>query len=831
MWETPGLLEEMPVDKKFKSDFDRAASSRANNTKGFPGITELRAIDEEFNNRPVWARQTSALDDLDDEEASETPLGEAISKSLMFSSSVHWTCEQDKAAIRFGSFQENFIFNAMRLLVLVELVGVTFIIAFDMVYPLRRSVLIIASDLFLTSLLILGVAARFNTSFVSPRDNIEVLRKEEIKNVLLTDRTLWLDAVGLLAAPLLYCRGLIQCLALLRLLKCWRLPRTFRRSVLLQHQKLTGVTDQLAHLTVSIFVATHLYACVWFQAKVNSPPGYGHEWSAWNGWSIDVFEVEAADEGSLSIPLVFGTLDDLYFCYARAFRDGAYMLISWNGPNAISSLELIVIGILSPISGLIMAYVYALFVASIEQSRMLEKQLVERMSVLSDACRDMYLPTDLRDRILRYHSFLSMHHLGAETQDLFQQLSPNLTCEMRMFRMRNVIFSANFFEGLSDRLVLLLVQTFIEQVFAPGDMVVRKGEVADCMYIILRGSIAVLSDDFAKNCVKKMDEGCVFGEVCFVQDNMTRTAWIRAETYLVVWRFDKVNFEALLDSHEDARSQMVNHILNRVKDFIDFDTAGTLSRRVSAIVGSDEALGAQFGRPTVRQKFEQKLEAMAERAEDDSSSSSSGLSSGETTPLMSSHRSAKDTCPSRDAPVGVTSFNVFGMVKEGTLERISVSEEQGSLPFQTSKSENDAMCRSRRRAVDGAGQEAGSGTSSTPCSPMRKANHLNTAPTSSLTAFVQRASVVGRGSVFSNQGLSNLLSSQTDLGRSRTRRPSLLPLGLEEPSGLSPDTLSPDAANAISVSQSLNGASQSLYGTVSRQDSMASVGGASTMMV
>merc|ERR1719168_603729 len=107
----------------------------------------------------------------------------------------------------------------------------------------------------------------------------------------------------------------------------------------------------------------------------------------------------------------------------------------------------------------------------------------------------MVLPSELRDRICRYYSFLSMHQMGPETREMLSQLSGNLTSEIRMYRMRDVLLTANFFEGLSHRVTLLLVQTFEEVAFGPGDMVCRKGEVADCMYMILQGEVSVLIDD------------------------------------------------------------------------------------------------------------------------------------------------------------------------------------------------------------------------------------------------------------------------------------------------------------------------------------------------
>merc|ERR1712218_38210 len=112
--------------------------------------------------------------------------------------------------------------------------------------------------------------------------------------------------------------------------------------------------------------------------------------------------------------------------------------------------------------------------------------------------------------------------------------------EMRVFMMRDVIFGNPIFQQLSPRVILLLISTCTDHVFAPGDYIVRKGEIGDCMYVILRGAVAVVvGSDTPSKVVKTVCERESFGEACFLTGKVARMAWIRSERYTWVSRLDK----------------------------------------------------------------------------------------------------------------------------------------------------------------------------------------------------------------------------------------------------------------------------------------------------
>jgi len=258
-----------------------------------PGIAELRTTEPLLLQRLAWELDSKEKDLI---EVSESGNGGTIPRG--------------RPLIRFGSRLECRLHLAMQLLALYDLCFTTFVAGFDAVYPLRRTLLVIFVDLVLTALYALGVVTRFRTTFISVHGAVEIDDAKLIRKSVLEHRTFRMDCISLGAAPLLYARGVFSLFSCLRLLRCWRLPRDTQRMMLLCSSD--TMTSTLVQVIVGTFVSTHIYACIWFQAKLASPPGYGHEWSSWNGWSKDVFDREHADEGQYSIPMTFGTPEDLY---------------------------------------------------------------------------------------------------------------------------------------------------------------------------------------------------------------------------------------------------------------------------------------------------------------------------------------------------------------------------------------------------------------------------------------------------------------------------------------------------------------------------------------
>ena len=75
-----------------------------------------------------------------------------------------------------------------------------------------------------------------------------------------------------------------------------------------------------------------------------------------------------------------------------------------------------------------------------------------------------------------------------------------------------VVIALPLFMGCEPKLILLLVEAMVHDVCPQGEWVCRRGSIATCMYIILRGEIAVVVDELRMLSVARLDRGDFFGE-------------------------------------------------------------------------------------------------------------------------------------------------------------------------------------------------------------------------------------------------------------------------------------------------------------------------------
>merc|ERR1719421_365754 len=99
---------------------------------------------------------------------------------------------------------------------------------------------------------------------------------------------------------------------------------------------------------------------------------------------------------------------------------------------------------------------------------------------------------------------------------------------MKLTLFSGLILSAPFFKGYSNLDVMMEVMMALDfTLWQPGDLVVRKGDAADCMYFITRGMLDVLVM-MDLDAVRQLQTGECFGEVALLQYGGTRTAYVRA---------------------------------------------------------------------------------------------------------------------------------------------------------------------------------------------------------------------------------------------------------------------------------------------------------------
>ena len=125
------------------------------------------------------------------------------------------------------------------------------------------------------------------------------------------------------------------------------------------------------------------------------------------------------------------------------------------------------------------------------------------------------------------------------------------------------LMNASFFQAISDQGLCLLLNTLQRTTFRPGDRIISQGGSGECLYLIQKGTCIVhAGKEEAPDHVIRLKEGDVIGEMA-VLTGEPRTANVDAETDMVLWRLDRVDFEALAGRHPELRLFLTEIMSNR----------------------------------------------------------------------------------------------------------------------------------------------------------------------------------------------------------------------------------------------------------------------------
>ena len=94
-----------------------------------------------------------------------------------------------------------------------------------------------------------------------------------------------------------------------------------------------------------------------------------------------------------------------------------------------------------------------------------------------------------------------------------------------------------FLQGLDSIEIEQLASRMERREFSPRQLVVRRGDPADALLLLVRGRLSVLTDD-ARGSLRRLatiSPGMGFGEPAILDDAATRTAFVRADRASVCW--------------------------------------------------------------------------------------------------------------------------------------------------------------------------------------------------------------------------------------------------------------------------------------------------------
>ncbi len=122
--------------------------------------------------------------------------------------------------------------------------------------------------------------------------------------------------------------------------------------------------------------------------------------------------------------------------------------------------------------------------------------------------------------------------------------------------------------GLAEEDVDELARAAVQECYAPGDIIVREGDIGDAVYFIVEGEIEVIKQFFdgSERFLHTCGVGETFGEMALLQEGGRRTATIRATKPLTVLKIDRDTFLNVLGRSPSLSVRVLVRLTGRLRD-------------------------------------------------------------------------------------------------------------------------------------------------------------------------------------------------------------------------------------------------------------------------
>ncbi|HEX2194578.1 MAG TPA: ATP-binding protein [Candidatus Limnocylindria bacterium] len=125
--------------------------------------------------------------------------------------------------------------------------------------------------------------------------------------------------------------------------------------------------------------------------------------------------------------------------------------------------------------------------------------------------------------------------------------------------------TAPLFAGLSEADLSRLAATVERQTLAPGDLLIREGDLGDAMFVIVSGELEVTKHaDGVELPLARVGPGAIQGEIAAI-GGRERAASVRALTDVEVLRIPREGLLALLDAGPEPALALLQTVLERMR--------------------------------------------------------------------------------------------------------------------------------------------------------------------------------------------------------------------------------------------------------------------------
>nr|AFB83347.1 hyperpolarization-activated cyclic nucleotide channel [Ciona intestinalis] len=173
------------------------------------------------------------------------------------------------------------------------------------------------------------------------------------------------------------------------------------------------------------------------------------------------------------------------------------------------------------------------------------------------------LPSGLRHRISDYYENRFQGKMFDEER-ILTELNHNLREEVIQYNCKDLVDQVPFFNEADPSFVAAMLSKLNFEVFLNDEVIVKEGTEGRKMYFINRGTVTIKS---AQHKIEQsLSDGCYFGEIALLQQNLRRVASVIAETYCYLYSLSVDDFNEVLKEFPRQRAKLQHVAQARLKD-------------------------------------------------------------------------------------------------------------------------------------------------------------------------------------------------------------------------------------------------------------------------
>lgn len=329
---------------------------------------------------------------------------------------------------------------------------------------------------------------------------------------------------GMAFLPLLRIQRLLRVIKILDYFVYWEKDIRFNPSLI-----------RILKLALSVILNAHWIACAWFRIAY-------HEFE--KGLSPWIVVHELADASSYD-----QYIHSLYWALTTMTTVG------YGDITPQTTLEISFALLAMSVGVSIYAYIVGNMANLVANLDAQAQEFRKKIDAINEYMRFREIPEHLQNRVRSYFDYVWARNKGLDEQLILEELPQPLRVDLRLFLHRQVLETVPLFQGADSGFLNQIVMMLEPMVAAPGDYIIRFGDVGKEMFFISKGKVNVVSGD-EKTTYATLTEGAFFGEIALLFPEK-RTASIISDGYCDLFSLDKSALEKVLEDFPEFGKKML----------------------------------------------------------------------------------------------------------------------------------------------------------------------------------------------------------------------------------------------------------------------------------